>query len=220
MNTESKLDSYDAENNIVFQLAVDQLDLDVRLTNGLKSSGILTIGDLVQKKETELLAFHNIGATSLDKIKRSLGMRNLHLDSKLVNWPPVHNKISQPVSDALEFQSVTIEHKEASTFKEELVLATKSILLDKAEAGNCLLAHYGWNKVGHVTLQEIADNGMRHGLQGNVTKERIRQKVKNADDHIRELSGAYPLSSVEPGCGTSFEMFCHVGIGICKFVWF
>ena len=180
MNADPNVGSYDAENNIVFQLAIDQLDLDVRLTNRLKRGGIFVIGDLVQKKEKELLVFHKIGLNSLDKIKHSLGLRNLYLDSKLINWPPVHNKIHRAVSLESDCRDTKIEYKEANTFKEELAFITKSILSDKAKDGNCLLAHYGWDRDKHVTLQEIANNGLQYGLDRNVTRERIRQKVKKA----------------------------------------
>lgn len=57
--------------------------LDVRTVNCLKSVGILTLFDIVQRKEYEVLGIPNLGGRSLAKIKKELADRNLHFDMKL-----------------------------------------------------------------------------------------------------------------------------------------
>ena len=54
-------------------LSIDDLDLSVRAYNCLKRAGILTIRDLVEKSENEMMKIRNLGKKSLkeviDKIK-------------------------------------------------------------------------------------------------------------------------------------------------------
>jgi len=51
---------------------VDIIELSVRAANCLKMARIKTIGELVQKKDDELLAYKNFGKKSLDEIKEKL----------------------------------------------------------------------------------------------------------------------------------------------------
>ena len=52
--------------------SVDELELSVRAANCLKAAEIKTIGELVSRSESEMLAFHNFGKKSLDEIKAIL----------------------------------------------------------------------------------------------------------------------------------------------------
>lgn len=58
---------------------VDELELSVRAANCLKAANIRTIGDLVQREESEMLQFHNFGKKSLDEIKSILDSMGLEL---------------------------------------------------------------------------------------------------------------------------------------------
>ncbi len=51
---------------------IEQLDLSVRTFNLLKANEIQTVGQLLQKREDELLAMRNFGRTSLDEVKVKL----------------------------------------------------------------------------------------------------------------------------------------------------
>ena len=51
---------------------IEELDLSVRAFNCLKANEIQTVGQLLQKKEEELLALRNFGRKSLDEIKEKL----------------------------------------------------------------------------------------------------------------------------------------------------
>jgi DNA-directed RNA polymerase subunit alpha len=69
--------SEDAELERVLARSVDELELSVRASNCLKTANIHTIGDLVVRKEGDMLQFHNFGKKSLDEIKavlQSLGL--------------------------------------------------------------------------------------------------------------------------------------------------
>jgi DNA-directed RNA polymerase subunit alpha len=58
---------------------VDIIELSVRSSNCLKAAKIKTIGDLVSKKEDELLGFKNFGKKSLDEIQERLKELELEL---------------------------------------------------------------------------------------------------------------------------------------------
>ncbi len=59
--------------------SVDEMELSVRSYNCLKNANIRTIGELVQKSETEMLKTKNFGRKSLNEIKEILGEMGLSL---------------------------------------------------------------------------------------------------------------------------------------------
>ena len=62
----------------LFNRSVDELELSVRSSNCLKASNIKTLGELVQKTESEMIKFRNFGRKSLNEISEILarhGMR-------------------------------------------------------------------------------------------------------------------------------------------------
>ena len=67
---------------------VDELELTVRSANCLKVEKIYYIGDLVTRKESDLLKTPNLGRKSLNEIKDVLAARGLSLGLELDNWPP------------------------------------------------------------------------------------------------------------------------------------
>jgi DNA-directed RNA polymerase subunit alpha len=67
--------------------SVDELELSVRSYNCLKNANIRTIGELVQKTESEMLKTKNFGRKSLNEIKEILAGMGLSLGMKLDNWP-------------------------------------------------------------------------------------------------------------------------------------
>ncbi|MBU0570992.1 MAG: DNA-directed RNA polymerase subunit alpha [Candidatus Omnitrophica bacterium] len=62
---------------------ISNLELSVRSSNCLSDAKIRTIGDLVRKKETEMLKYKNFGKKSLTEINNILQDRNLHLGMDL-----------------------------------------------------------------------------------------------------------------------------------------
>ncbi len=58
--------------NKLFDTPIEELDLSVRAFNCLKANEIQTVGQLLQKREEELLALRNFGRKSLDEIKEKL----------------------------------------------------------------------------------------------------------------------------------------------------
>lgn len=68
--------------------SVDELELSVRSYNCLKNANIRTIGELVQRNESEMLKTRNFGRKSLNEIKEILVTMGLHLGMNLegVDW--------------------------------------------------------------------------------------------------------------------------------------
>jgi DNA-directed RNA polymerase subunit alpha len=60
-------------------LTIEDLNLSVRSYNCLKREGINTVGDLVQKTETELMDIRNFGQKSIDEVKAKLDDLGLDL---------------------------------------------------------------------------------------------------------------------------------------------
>jgi DNA-directed RNA polymerase subunit alpha len=68
--------------------SVDELELSVRSYNCLKNANIRSIGDLVQRSETEMLKTKNFGRKSLGEIKDILQTMGLSLGMKLDGYVP------------------------------------------------------------------------------------------------------------------------------------
>jgi DNA-directed RNA polymerase subunit alpha len=60
-------------------ILIDELELSVRSFNCLKRAGIETIGELLQKSESELAAIPNFGQKSIDEVIENLGGRGYEL---------------------------------------------------------------------------------------------------------------------------------------------
>ena len=57
--------------------SIDEMELSVRSHNCLQAAGIKTIGELVEKEESEMLKFKNFGRKSLTELQEKLGELNL-----------------------------------------------------------------------------------------------------------------------------------------------
>ncbi len=68
--------------------SVDEMELSVRSYNCLKNANIRTIGELVQKSESEMLRTKNFGRRSLNEIKEILTGMGLSLGMKVDNYAP------------------------------------------------------------------------------------------------------------------------------------
>lgn len=69
--------------NEILNRSVEELELSVRSYNCLKNANIQTIGDLVQKTESEMLRTKNFGRKSLNEIREILGGLDLSFGMKI-----------------------------------------------------------------------------------------------------------------------------------------
>ena len=65
--------------NQILRIPITDFELSVRARNCLSKMGINTLGDMVEKPETELLTYKNFGETSLAEIKEILASKGLRL---------------------------------------------------------------------------------------------------------------------------------------------
>ena len=63
--------------------AIAELRLSVRAGNCLEGEGIMTIRDLVQRNEDQLLEIRNFGDTTLSEVREKLAILGLHLGMRL-----------------------------------------------------------------------------------------------------------------------------------------
>ncbi|MGH7463506.1 MAG: DNA-directed RNA polymerase subunit alpha C-terminal domain-containing protein, partial [Longimicrobiales bacterium] len=68
----------------LFRRPIDELaELSVRSVNSLQKENIITLGDLVQRTEDQMLNIENFGIKSLEEIRQFLNEHNLHFGMKL-----------------------------------------------------------------------------------------------------------------------------------------
>lgn len=68
----------------LFRRPIDELaELSVRSVNSLKKEDIITLGDLVQRSEDQMLNIENFGIKSLEEIRQFLNEHNLHFGMKI-----------------------------------------------------------------------------------------------------------------------------------------
>ncbi|HPF21091.1 MAG TPA: DNA-directed RNA polymerase subunit alpha [Syntrophomonas sp.] len=56
----------------VLEMSIEELELSVRASNGLKRASINTVGDLIEKTREEMSKIRNLGQKSLEEIERRL----------------------------------------------------------------------------------------------------------------------------------------------------
>ncbi|MCK4807288.1 MAG: DNA-directed RNA polymerase subunit alpha [Candidatus Aegiribacteria sp.] len=66
--------------NDFLSFAIDDTDIPTRIANVLKSAGIKTVNDLLEKKSTDILKIGGFGPSSLDTVNEVLRKQNLLID--------------------------------------------------------------------------------------------------------------------------------------------
>ncbi len=74
--------------NQILETPISDFELSVRSRNCLKKMNIITLGDLLNISEVELLSYKNFGETSLREIKSLLDTKNLYLGMALEEKMP------------------------------------------------------------------------------------------------------------------------------------
>src|ERR671933_562087 len=77
-------------------ILIEELELGVRSYNCLKRAGIQTVGDLIQKSESELNAIPNFGRKSIEEVKETLEARGLSLRNGYPDATPPSKGQAQP----------------------------------------------------------------------------------------------------------------------------
>jgi DNA-directed RNA polymerase subunit alpha len=80
--------------NQILETPISDFELSVRSRNCLKKMNIITLGDLLNISEAELLSYKNFGETSLREIKALLETKGLYLGMALEEKQPSPTEIS------------------------------------------------------------------------------------------------------------------------------
>ncbi len=76
------VDSRSKDGTRILEMSIDEMDLSVRSYNCLKRAGIVTVGDLTQKSEDDMLKVRNMGRKSIDEVIVKLANMGLSLKNK------------------------------------------------------------------------------------------------------------------------------------------
>ena len=97
--------------NEVLNRSVEELELSVRSYNCLKNANIQTIGDLVQKSESEMLRTKNFGRKSLNEIKEILSGLGLSFGMKFDSQGRLIGGAPRRVPSAITATTTTPEQR-------------------------------------------------------------------------------------------------------------
>jgi len=94
---------------------IEELDFSVRTYNCLKKANILTIGELVQYSETDLMNIRNFGKKSLTEVKEKLALLGLTLRKTREGGPaPIVGAAEPEEEEEFEEEEAEAEGKEAA----------------------------------------------------------------------------------------------------------
>jgi DNA-directed RNA polymerase subunit alpha len=140
----------------MLQAIISDLPLETKIINALKKAGITTIGDLVTKKEDDLILVPNLGKTGIRAVKEALTVKGLALASSEEGLP--FDKISPDVLNK-PLSSLQWSTRLRNIF-EKLGLVTIGELIRKSEDD---LKNV--DGVGDASLQEIKNTLSQMGLR-------------------------------------------------------
>lgn len=83
-DVEIMIEKEEEDKEKVLDMTVEELDLSVRSYNCLKRAGIDTVGELIQKTESEMMKVRNLGKKSLSEVKSKLSELDLSLKDEEV----------------------------------------------------------------------------------------------------------------------------------------
>ena len=158
----------------------------------LSRSGIDRAADVARMTPDEVLALPGLGSDTLAVLQNGLGRWGLSLrpvpqesaDVGKSDGPSVALQTTgaQAAADACRPDA-------PETFREELIQAVVRLLEDaKGVSPKAFLAYHGADGAPKRTLQEIGDGGSRYGFARPVTRERVRQILKNTERRLRTRS--------------------------------
>jgi DNA-directed RNA polymerase subunit alpha len=133
-----------------FNMPIEDLNLSMRAYNCLRRSGLMTVGQVLENSEEELLSLRNFGRKSYDELKDKLGEMDLlpaEQPEEVVEAPPLEEgegpipaplpteTVAEAAPATGEAQEVAEETKEAAKEapEEAEVLAKKGAKSEKAE---------------------------------------------------------------------------------------
>jgi DNA-directed RNA polymerase subunit alpha len=169
-----------------------ELDLSTRAQNIFVMLGLITVADLVQRTESELLRMNNCGSKTVNEIKLFLASRGLRLETDIRNFDP---QAASRVRAALRNTHESARQKQNQESFGRALNATKSLeeellLILAIEAPDrdvqLVTKLWGWFGKRPRTLESV---GQEYGL----TRERVRQIADRVAKQIRRRKLVTPF---------------------------
>lgn len=83
-NTQVMVEKEESKKEKVLEMTIEDLELSVRSFNCLKRAGIVTVEDLVNKTQSEMMKVRNLGKKSLDEVTNKLHSLGLDFCSQMM----------------------------------------------------------------------------------------------------------------------------------------
>ena len=164
-------------------LPVSKLGLSIRPRNALKEAQIETVGQLIQKKESELLRIKNFGWKSLREINGILGSMGLFLGMQPTENLPKENQSVQPSRAVdLPVSKLGLSIRPRNALKEAQI-ETVGQLIQKKESELLRIKNFGWKSLREIN-GILGSMGLFLGMQPteNLPKENQSVQPSRADD--------------------------------------
>ena len=171
-----KIDNIDRKSCLDLFRKVSELDLSPRALNCMDNAKIMYVGDLVTKKEYELLKIRNMGRLSISEIKSNLNLMGLDLGMQIHEWSQINvEEEIKLLSDELEIHRKNKaklflpDIKHADFLEEELINFVE--MFSKGKNIPIIASFFGFDGKGKKTLEVT-------GEEFDITRERVRQITK------------------------------------------
>lgn len=170
--------------------SVDAQDCDAFLDvmKLLGRAGIAHAADVTRLTREEVLGLPGVSLESLQVLEDGLNRWGLRL--RFTHRDADARTPEEPTNvPATPEPAPPVKSERAETALEELSRAVVDLLAGaKGASSRAFLAHHGLDGMAKRTLQEIGDAGDQYGFSRPVTRERVRQILKNTERRLRARS--------------------------------
>jgi Bacterial RNA polymerase, alpha chain C terminal domain/Sigma-70, region 4 len=176
-----RLADYDAHTRAKFRLRLSELDFSRRANNLFAQQEMEFVGDLVQRREIDLLRSKACGRVTAAELADKLSKIGLSLGVTISDWDPeaaererAEERVEQKAILA-EARNAIMPLPKAECLEDELLGILGTVAQDRNR--EVLQKLLGWSGAGQRTLESV-------GQEYGVTRERIRQIGARATDRI------------------------------------
>lgn len=155
----------------------------------LDRAGVARAADVIRLTREEALGLPGVDSNSLQVIEDGLNRWGLRLRGSLTGTPTRVLQEEPTNVPATPEPMPPVKSGRSETALEELSRAVVDLLAGaKGASSRAFLAHHGLDGMPKRTLQEIGDAGDQYGFSRPVTRERVRQILKNTERRLRARS--------------------------------
>ncbi|MBM3950800.1 MAG: hypothetical protein FJ311_05035 [Rhodospirillales bacterium] len=177
-----RLGDYDPQTRARLRIRLSELDFSRRASNIFGRQDMQYVGDLVQRREIDLLRTNGCGRTTVAEISEKLGKLGLSLGTVVSDWDPQIAETEREAEERqqkaalVEARNVFSTLPKAECLEDELLGILGTAVKDRNFDATANL--FGWTGAGQRTLESV-------GQEYGVTRERIRQIAARAIPKIR-----------------------------------